>query len=320
MIALMRTWAVGVVTLLALPALTAYAKDYPARPIRIVTSEVGAAGDITSRVLAQGFTKAFAQPVVVDNRAGGVIAGDFVARSAPDGYTLLVYGNTLWLLPLMRSQMPYDPMRDFLPVTLASRGTSVLVVHPSLPVHSVTELVEFARARPGQLNYGSAAPGTTSHIGAELLKYVAKVDLVRVSFRGATSALNSLLSGQVHVMFMGAFSAIPQLKARRVRALAVASPDPSPLFPDLPTMARAGLPGVEVISMFGVFVPARTPEPVIALLSQEARRVLQGADVQGSLANIGLEAVGGSSDALVAAIKGEINRLEPVFRSGGIRD
>ena len=296
------------------------AQDYPNRPLRVVTSEVGAGGDFTARLVAQGLTAALGQPAVVDNRAGGVIAGEFVARAAPDGYTMLVYGNTLWLLPLMRKEMPYDTWRDFAPVVLATRNSNVLVVHPSLPVRNMTELVKFARARPGQLNYGSAAAGTTSHVGAELLKHVAKLDIVRVPFRGATSALNSLLSGQVHLLFMGGSSAVSQIQAGRLRALAVASPEPSPIFPGVPTMAAAGLPGVEVFSIFGVFVPARTPPAIIALLNQEIARSLQSSEVKARLQTVGSEAVGGPPEALSAAMRAEFNRIESLSRSVSLRD
>src|SRR5262245_7044802 len=167
-------------TALLMGAVPGSAQEYPAKPIRIVASEAGGGGDFLARQIGQGLTAAMGQQVVVENRGGGVIAGDLVARSAPDGYTMLLYGNTFWLLPLMRSQLPYDPARDFLPVTLAARAVNVLVVHPSLPVNSVKELVALARARPGQLNYASAAPGTSNHLAAELFKYLAKVNIVRV--------------------------------------------------------------------------------------------------------------------------------------------
>lgn len=257
---------------------------------------------------------------MVDNRAGGVIAGEFVSRAAADGYTLLVYGNTLWLLPLMRKEMPYDTLRDFAPVTLATRNSNVLVVHPSLPVRNMGELVKFARARPGQLNYGSAAAGTTSHMGMELLKHVAKLDIVRISFRGATSALNSLLSGQVQLLFMGGTSAVSQIQSKRVRALAVAAPEPSPVFPGVPTMAESGLPGVEVFAFFGVFAPARTPPAIIAQLNHEITRALQRPDIKTRMTTVGGEVVASSPEGLTNAMRDEVNRLETVIRSAGIRD
>jgi tripartite-type tricarboxylate transporter receptor subunit TctC len=310
--------AVAALVLLAAPH--AAAQEFPSKPVRIVTSEVGGGGDFTARLVAQGLTAALGQPAVVDNRGGGVIAGEFVARAAPDGHTLLVYGNTLWLLPLMRSQVPYDPPRDFAPVTLATRNSNILAVHPSLPVRSVTDLVALARARPGQLNYGSAAAGTTSHMGAELLKYHAKIDLVRVSFRGASSVLNALLSGEVQVLFLGGATAVSQLKSGRMRALAVASAEPSPVFPGVPTTASAGLPGVEVVAVFGVLAPARTPAPVVALLAREIARALQRADMGSRLAAVGAEAVGSTPEAFAAMMRDEVARVEPVVRAAGIRD
>lgn len=310
--------AAAALVLLAAPH--AGAQEFPSKPVRIVTSEVGGGGDFTARLVAQGLTAALGQPAVVDNRGGGVIAGEFVARAAPDGHTLLVYGNTLWLLPLMRSQVPYDPPRDFAPVTLATRNSNILAVHPSLPVRSVGDLVALARARPGQLNYGSAAAGTTSHMGAELLKYHARIDLVRVPFRGASSVLNALLSGEVQVLFLGGATAVSQLKSGRMRALAVASAEPSPVFPGVPTTASAGLPGVEVVAVFGVLAPARTPAPVVALLAREIARALQRADMGNRLAAVGAEAVGSTPEAFAAMMRDEVARVEPVVRAAGIRD
>jgi tripartite-type tricarboxylate transporter receptor subunit TctC len=203
---------------------------------------------------------------------------------------------------------------------LATRNSNVLVVHPSLPVRNMAELVKFARARPGQLNYGSAAAGTTSHVGAELLKHVAKLDIVRVPFRGATSALNSLLSGQVQLLFLGGSTAVSQIQTGRLRPLAVASPEPSPIFPGVPTMAAAGLPGVEVFSIFGVLAPARTPPAIITLLNQEIGRALQTPEAKARLQTVGSETVGGPPDVLSAAMRAEYNRIENLSRSVSLRD
>src|SRR6185295_15764686 len=171
----------------------AVAQDYPTKPVRILASEAGSNGDFFARTVALGLSSVFGQQVLVDNRGGGVVAGDVVARSAPDGYTLLLYGNTLWLLPLMRKQVPYDPQRDFMPITLAGRAVNVLVVHPSLPVKSVKELIALARARPGQLNFSTAAPGTINHLAGELFNSMAKVNIVRVSYRGSPSAVTAVM-------------------------------------------------------------------------------------------------------------------------------
>jgi tripartite-type tricarboxylate transporter receptor subunit TctC len=243
-----------------------------------------------------------------------------VARSVPDGYTLLVYGNTLWLLPLMRKQVPYDPVRDFLPISLVTRAPTVLVVHPSVPAKSVKELIAVARARPGQLNYASAATGTSNHLAAELFKHQANVDIVRVSYRGMASTLTSVMSGQVHIMFTLGAGATMQIQAGRLRALAVTSREPSPLFPGLPTVASAGLPGFELLSQFGVFAPAGTPPAIVARLNQEIMRVLQLPDARDRLFGAGVEAVGSAPETLAAAITDEIARMQKVIRSAGIRD
>ena len=296
------------------------AQEYPSKTVRIVTSEAGAGSDFVARLAGQGLTAVLGQQFIVDNRAGGVIAGEAVARSAPDGHTLLVYGNTLWLLPLMRKQMPYDPQRDFAPVTLATRGVAVLAVHPSLPVKSVKELIALARARPGELNFGTAAPGTTNHLASELFKSMAKVDMVRVSYRGATSSLNALMSGDVQVMFPGVASVKPHMGSGRIRVLAVTTATRSPLYPDLPTVAEAALPGFEAISVTGFFVPARTPDGIIARLNQEIVRMLQRPDAQQRLANMGLEPVGSTPAQLAAMIKEEVVRMDKVIREAGIQE
>jgi len=298
----------------------AVAQEYPSKVVRIVTSEAGAGSDFVARLAAHGLTAAFGQQFIVDNRAGGVIAGDAVARSAPDGHTLLVYGNTLWLLPLMRKQMPYDPQRDFAPVTLAARGLFVLVVHPSLPVKSVKELIALARARPGELNFSTAAPGTTNHLASELFKSMASVNMVRVSYRGATSALNALMSGDVQVMFPGVASVKPHMESGRIRVLAVATAARSPQYPDLPTVAESGVPGFEAISATGFFVPARTPDAIVVRLNQEIVRVLQRSDVQQRVESMGLEPVGSTPAQLAAMIKEEVMRMGRVIREAGIQE
>jgi tripartite-type tricarboxylate transporter receptor subunit TctC len=306
--------------LLLLGTEPASAQDYPARTVRIVASEAGGSGDFVARLVAQGLTSLFGQQVVVDNRGGGVIAGDVVAKSPPDGHTLLLYGNTLWLLPLMRKQMPYDPYRDFVPVTLAARAVNVLVVHPSLPVKSVKDLIALARARPGELNFSSAAPGTMNHLAAELFKSMAKVNIVRVSYRGSASALTAVMSGEVQMMFAAAAPVRPHIQAARVKALAVTTATRSSSYPDLPTVAEAALPGFEAVSAHGVFVPAKTPESITARLHQEIVRVLQRPESKERLAGIGAEPVGSMPAQFAAAIKDEVARMGKVIREAGIRE
>ena len=206
----------------------AAAPEFPTRPIRILASEAGGGNDAAIRLIAQNLTASMGQPVIVENRGGGSLAGEAVAKSPADGHTLLYYGNTFWLLPLMRSNVGYDVERDFAPIVLATRQYSVLAVHPSLPVRSVKELIALARARPGELNYSSAATGTVNHLSAELFKSLAHINVVRISYKGIVSALNALMSGEVQLMFPGASSVTGHVRIGRVKALAITSPQPSP--------------------------------------------------------------------------------------------
>lgn len=298
----------------------AFAQDYPTRPVRIVASEAGGGGDFIARLVAQGLSGALGQQVVVENRGGGVIAGDVVAKSPADGYTLLLYGNTLWLLPLMRKQVPYDPQRDFVPITLAGRAVNVLVVHPSLPVKSVRDLIALAHARPGQLNFSTAAPGTINHLAGELFNSMAKVNIVRVSYRGSPSAVTAVMSGEVQLMFASAAPVRPHIQAGRVRALGVTTATRSATYPDLPTIAESGVPGFEAVSTHGIFVPAKTPDAIIARLHQEIVRVLQRPESRDRFAGIGAEPVGSTPEQLTAEIKAEIARMGKVIREAGIQE
>lgn len=297
-----------------------HGQDFPGKTARIVASQAGGGGDFVARVIAQSLTKSFKQQVVVENRGGGVIAGELVAKSPPDGYTMLLYGNTFWLLPLMRAHMPYDPHRDFLPVAMTTRAANFLVVHPSLPVKSLKELLALARARPGDLNYASAAPGTVNHLAAELLRYMGKVNIVRISYRGSASALTSVISGDTQLMFAPTAAAKPQIDARRVRPLAVSTQKRSPVYPNIPTIAEAGLPGFQAVSVHGVFVPARTPGAIVAHLQREIARALAQPDSKEKLARVGVDPVGSTTGEFKAFIDDEVARLGKVIREAGIRE
>jgi tripartite-type tricarboxylate transporter receptor subunit TctC len=317
----MTKLAFGIVAAAMLMAAgTGIAQDFPSRTVRIVASEAGGSGDFVARVVAQGLTGTFGQQVVVENRGGGVVAGDVVAKSAPDGHTLLLYGNTLWLLPLMREQIPYDPYRDFAPITMAARAVNVLVVHPSLPVKSVTDLIALARARPGDLNFSSAAPGTMNHLAAELFKSMANINIVRVSYRGSASALTAVMSGEVQMMFAAAAPARPHVQSGRVRALAVSTANRSPSYPDLPTVAEAGLPGFEAVSIHGIFVPVKTPESLVARLNQDIVRVLQCPESRKRLEGIGAEPIGSTPSQFAATIQEEVAKMGKIIREAGIQE
>jgi tripartite-type tricarboxylate transporter receptor subunit TctC len=220
----------------------------------------------------------------------------------------------------MRKQVPYDPYRDFAPVTIAARGVNVLVIHPSLPVKSVKDLIALARNRPGELNFSTAAPGTMNHLAGELLKSMAKVNIVRVSYRGSSSALTAVMSGEVHMTFGAAAPVRVHIQGGRVKPLAVTTASRSPSYPELPTMAEAGVPGFEAVSVHGIFLPTKTPEPILARLNEEIVRVLQRSDSKERLASVGLEPVGSTPAQLAAAIKEEVARMGKVIREAGIQE
>jgi len=298
---------------------SAHAADFPRKPIRIVTADAGGGSDFVARLIGQGWTAMWGRQVVVDNRGGGTIAGEIVAHAAADGYTLLYYGSTFWLLPLMRKQMPYDAARDFAPVTLAVATPAVLVVHPAVAARSVRELIALAKARPGQLNYASAAAGTATHLAAELFKSMAGVDFVRVPYKGTGAALNDLLGGQTQLMFAVAASVVPHVKAGRLRALGVTGAQPSAALPDVPAIAAAGVPGYEAVQYSGLFAPARTPAAIVELLSRAAATVLNRSEARERLYNLGVEVVGSAPAEFAAKIRSEVGVLGKVIRDAGIQ-
>ncbi len=312
------TYSMGMVILIAG---LASGQNYPTRPIRIVTSEPGGGNDFAARMIVQGVGSSLGQPLVVENRggAGGAIAADLVAKSPPDGHTLLFYASGIWLIPFLRSNVPYDPVRDLSPITLAVKSPNTVVVNSSLPVKSVKELIALARARPGELNYGSGTSGGSTHLAGELFKSLTRVNIVRISYKANAPALTDLISGQVHLMFATAGTVAPHLKSGRLRALAVTSAEPSALAPGLPTVA-ATVPGYEVIQMYGMFAPARTPELIVKRLNQEVVRALHLADVKEKLFSSGVEVVGSSPGEFAAAIKSDMARMGKVIRDAGIRE
>lgn len=271
-------------------ALPVCGQDYPNKPIRVVTGEPGGGSDFAARVLAQGLTTALGKQVVVDSRAVLVIM-ETVARAPADGYTLLFYGSSVWLAPFLRNDVNYDPVKDFSPITIAIRAPNVLAVHPSVAAASVGELIALARVRPGVLNYASVGSGSTAHLAAELFKAMAGVDIVHIPYKGGAPAVNDLISGQVQLMFGTAGSVAAHIKSGRVRGIAVTSPQPSELFPGLPTVAASGLPDYQSGTLQGLFAPARTPAAIIRRLNQEAVGVLKKTEVREKLFGGGVEVV-----------------------------
>lgn len=313
------TWMVPA-GMIVLGAGAAHGQDYPAKPIRLISPGPGGGADFVARFLAQGLTGALGQQVVVDNRPAGVIPGQVVSKAPPDGYTLMLNGNSFWIAPLMRDGIPYDPVKDFAPISLAVGSPNILVLHPSVPARSVKELIALARARPGVLNYGSASAGGSVHLAAELFKHMARVNIVRVSFKSSGTSVISLVSGEVHLMFANAPPVVPHVKARKLRALAVTTLQQSALFPDMPTIAASGLPGFEVTSVYALFAPARTPAAIINRLNQEAVRFLGRAEVKEKFLATGVETMGGTPEDLAAAMKSEMTRMGKVIKDAGIRE
>jgi tripartite-type tricarboxylate transporter receptor subunit TctC len=296
------------------------AQAYPTRPVRLVTAEPGGGNDLTARTIVQALGGSLGQQVVVDNRggAGGAIAIELVARAKPDGHTLLLYANNIWLIPLLRSNVPYDPVTDFSPITWAARSPSTLVVHPSLPVKSMADLIALAKARPGELNYGSAGTGSSSHLAMELFKFMTGVNVVRVPFKGNGPALNALIAGNVQVMITTTGTASPHQQSGRLRPLAVTSARPTPLAPGLPTVASLGLPGYESEQIYGVYAPAGTAPAILKRINEEFVRVLARPEVKERFFAAGIEVVGSAPEELAAVMKSEMTRLAKVIKAAGI--
>ena len=300
-------------------AAAAVAQNYPDRPVRIVTAEAGGSQDVAARILAVGLTSALGQQVIIDNRASGVIPGEVVARAKPDGHTLLVYAGTFWLQPFVRKSVPYDPVRDFSPITLVVTSPTVLVVHPALPVKSVKDLIALVKARPGELNYAMGSAGSANHLAAELFKSMTGADMLGIGYRGNGPAVNALISGQVQLMFATASSVMPLVKSGRLRAIAVASEKASALAPELPTIAASGLAGYESISTTGFFAPASTSAAIIGRLNRDSVRYLQTAEARQRFLAVGAETVGSTPEELAGKVKSEMARMSKVIRDAGIR-
>jgi len=308
-------WVLGAVV--ASGAGAAYGNDdFPTKVIRIVTSEPGSTNDLVARMVARGLSANLGQ-TIVENRGG--ISPEYVARSVPsDGYAILFFGNAAWLSPLFR-KMAYDGERDLAPISTGCSQPTILAVHPSMPVKTVKELIALARARPGEINYGTGVTITGPLLAAELFKSQAKVNLVRINYRGTGPAATALAAGEVQVMFVGAGTAMPHIKSGRIRALAVTTPEPSPLVPGLPSVAASGLPGYEYTSFIGFQAPGKTPPAIVNRLSQKIVEVLKTEDVRGKLLQSGVEAVGTTPEVFAAKIKVEMDQWRQIIKETGLR-
>jgi tripartite-type tricarboxylate transporter receptor subunit TctC len=298
----------------------ALAQTYPSRPIRMLVSGVGGSSNFAARLIGPSLSEKLGQQVVIDNRGFGIVAIEIAAKSAPDGYTFILNGSTLWLMPFMREGLSYDPLRDFAPVVLVIRAPNVLTVHPNVAARSVKELIALAREKPEALNYATSGSGNSNHLAAELFKSMAHVKMVQINYKGAAPALTELLGGQVQVMFPTPGSVDAYVKAGRLRALAVTSAEPSPLLPGLPTIAASGLPGYECVSLFAVFAPARTPAPFVDRINRDIVEILNTPETKERFLKAGVEVVGGTPAHAGATVKAEMARWGKVIRAAQIRD
>ena len=301
----------------------ASAQDYPTKPIRfVVPFAPGGGTDVLARIVAPKMSLSLGKQVVVENRtgAGGNLATEAVAKSPPDGYTiLLAYIGPIAVSPSMHAKLGFDPVKDFAGVSLMATIPLVLVVHPSLPAKSVKDLIALARARPGQMTYGSAGNGTAQQLAGELFKLLTGTQIVGVPYRGGAPATVGVLTGEVQLLFTGALGVFPHVESGRLRALAVTTSQRLESMPQLPTVAEAGVKGFEVVSWNGVVVPAGTPQPVVAKLNASITGALRAPDVRERLKSQGLEIVAGTPQQFEQFIKSEIAKWAKVVRAAGIR-
>lgn len=307
---------------IATTANAASGQAYPAKPVRlIVPSSAGGGTDIVARIITPDLSRRLGQQVVVENRAGaGTMIGiEAAARSAPDGYTLLMGLSTLAINSALYKKVPYDPVRDFAPITQAVSSASIIVVHPSIPVKSVKELIAFARARAGQLNYASAGVGTYPHMTMELFLSMAKLKMEHIPYKGTGPAMIDMIAGQVSTMAATILTGMPHIRSGRLRPLGITSVGRSPIVPEIPTVAEAGLPGFESVQWYGMLAPARTPKEIVTRLHAEMTRILQQPDVKERFAGDGADPVGNTPEEFARYIQSELVKWAKVAREAGIK-
>ncbi|MBI2224756.1 MAG: tripartite tricarboxylate transporter substrate binding protein [Betaproteobacteria bacterium] len=311
-----------VLVALLVAAAPAHAQTYPAKSIRIVVPFApGGGADIIARILGQKMTDSWGQQVVVDNRAGasGNIGAEIVAKAAPDGHTLLMASSALAINPSVYRSVPYDPIKDFAPITQPALLPNILVVHSSVPVKTVRDLIALAKSRPGQLAYASAGAGTGTHLAAEMFKLQAGVDMVHVPYKGGGAVISDLLGGQVALTFATLPSVMPYVKAGRLRALAMTTTKRWPGLPTVPTIAESGFPGFEISTWIGLLAPAGTPKDVVGKLHGEVTRILKLPDVRERFDSLGMEPVGDSPEQFARYIRSELAKYAKVVRQSGAR-
>jgi len=298
------------------------AEAYPSKPIRLILPfPPGGGTDIIGRILSERMAADLGQPVVLENRggAGGNVGAEAAARSAPDGYTIVLVAPSLAISPSLYKKLNYDPVKDLTPIGLVATVPNVLVTHPSVPAQTLAEFITLAKNKPGGMNFGSGGAGTSNHLAGELFNLLAGVNLVHVPYKGVNLAMNDLIAGQVQLVVIGISAAAPQIKAGRLRALAVVTPKRSPALPDVPTAAEAGLPNFEVTTWYGLLAPAGTPKPIITRLNAALGRAMHAPDLQERLAGLATEPVTSTPEEFGELIRSEMAKWGRVVRDAGLK-
>ncbi len=309
-------------TLAAVDARAQAPDAWPSKPIRfILPFPPGGGTDILGRIISERLAANLGQPVVIENRggAGGNVGAEAAAKSAPDGYTIVLVAPSLAISPSLYSKLNYDPAKDFAPISLVATVPNVMVTHPSVPARTLQEFIALAKSKPGGMNFGSGGNGTSNHLAGELFNIVAGVKLVHVPYKGVNLAMNDVLSGEVHLVVIGIPAAAPHIKAGKLRALALIAPQRSPALPDVPTIAEAGLPNFEVTTWYGVLAPAGTPRPVVTRLNAELVKIMHAPELKERLAAMATEPRTSTPEEFAAYLKQEIAKWAEVVRKAGLK-
>jgi tripartite-type tricarboxylate transporter receptor subunit TctC len=304
-----------------LAASDALGEAYPAKPVKlVVTYPPAGSSDLMARILAQKLSEAWGQPVIVENKPGaaGSIGMDYARQQAADGHSFVIANLGPAIINPILSKVPYDIERDFVPVSLIATGPNILVVNPSSPAKTTAELIAYARANPGKLNFGSGGSGSIAHMSGEMLKSLAHVNIVHVPYKGGILSINDLLAGQVDMVFSDALPVMQHIRAGKLRALATTGPERSPLAPDIPTCVESGLPGLVAVNWWGVLLPAGTPKAIAEKFHDDLVKVMQQPEIKEKFASLGVDAVSGSPSELATYMKSEKLKYEKLIKEAGI--
>ena len=313
----MKTWLQCSCLAATLVACNAHGQSWPTKPVHIITVGAGGAVDLGARLISQSLTPALGQSFVVENRSATSRMEQLVLKSAPDGSTLLYWSNALWLAPFMQDT-DYDPVKDFAPVSLVAKGPGVVAINPAVPANTLKELVDLAKARPGQLNVAVTSPGSSAHLAAVLFKTMAGIDITTVFYKAATQSLNDLVAGRVQVMFPTLATPLPTIKAGKLRALAITTAEPTELLPGVPPVAQT-YPGYDQGTMHALFAAGNTPPAIVNRINQEVVRAVRAPEIKEKLFAIAVDVVGSSPEQLAALIKSDMAKTGKIIKDNGIR-